>query len=70
MRQSFENDVKTYGTQANYGQPGNLSWFENDVKTYGTQASPVRSAVPYQFENDVKIWSLFVKNGDQRNVAR
>ena len=49
-----------------------IGWngFENDVKTYGTQASPVRSAVPYQFENDVKIWSLFVKNGDQRNVAR
>ena len=49
-----------------------IGWngFEKDVKTYGTQASPVRSAVPYQFENDVKIWSLFVKNGDQRNVAR
>ena len=35
----FENDVKTYGTQAN-PIPSNISYmFENDVKTYGTQAA-------------------------------
>ena len=34
----FENDVKTYGTQAQrYAWIGKVL-FENDVKTYGTQA--------------------------------
>ena len=44
--------------------------FENDVKMYGTQASIFFPSLSILFENDVKIWSLFVKNGDQRNVAR
>ena len=34
----FENDVKTYGTQAfSVSMMLNIA-FENDVKTYGTQA--------------------------------
>lgn len=44
--------------------------FENDVKTYGTQAVTAVRSRETMFENDVKIWSLFVKNSDQRNVAR
>ena len=40
---TFENDVKTYGTQA-IGLNGNvLAVFENDVKTYGTQAEKLKS---------------------------
>ena len=35
----FENDVKTYGTQAKKDIEGNDIVFENDVKTYGTQAN-------------------------------
>ena len=35
---SFENDVKTYGTQADNGKYDIGRQFENDVKTYGTQA--------------------------------
>ena len=34
----FENDVKTYGTQAPAPQNNRQQGFENDVKTYGTQA--------------------------------
>ena len=39
-RAQFENDVKTYGTQAIKGAVDNANEFENDVKTYGTQAFP------------------------------
>ena len=35
---SFENDVKTYGTQATISDVPKITVFENDVKTYGTQA--------------------------------
>ena len=35
----FENDVKTYGTQAGIPMSKSQCQFENDVKTYGTQAS-------------------------------
>ena len=38
MSQSFENDVKTYGTQALTEKINEHTVFENDVKTYGTQA--------------------------------
>ena len=34
----FENDVKTYGTQAKSKMVYLNNLFENDVKTYGTQA--------------------------------
>ena len=34
----FENDVKTYGTQATSPVITMSDVFENDVKTYGTQA--------------------------------
>ena len=34
----FENDVKTYGTQALIVNGTQYAMFENDVKTYGTQA--------------------------------
>ena len=34
----FENDVKTYGTQADKRYYTTALLFENDVKTYGTQA--------------------------------
>ena len=34
----FENDVKTYGTQATETCTKRSASFENDVKTYGTQA--------------------------------
>ena len=37
----FENDVKMYGTQANYLTLPCKHEFENDVKMYGTQAMPV-----------------------------
>ena len=36
-RSSFENDVKTYGTQTVSGGGRPDKAFENDVKTYGTQ---------------------------------
>ena len=36
--QWFENDVKTYGTQAICVAIDRRVRFENDVKTYGTQA--------------------------------
>ena len=35
----FENDVKTYGTQARVRVRRSVVVFENDVKTYGTQAA-------------------------------
>ena len=35
---SFENDVKMYGTQANWANKYVAEPFENDVKMYGTQA--------------------------------
>ena len=35
----FENDVKTYGTQAENKDLKAKNKFENDVKTYGTQAA-------------------------------
>ena len=38
MVPEFENDVKTYGTQAVAVLGVMLTLFENDVKTYGTQA--------------------------------
>ena len=52
----FENDVKTYGTQAYI-----LVWciqkvFENDVKTYGTQAQRYAWIGKVLFENDVKTY--------------
>ena len=52
----FENDVKTYGTQAFVKKVQNGVWFENDVKTYGTQA--IRNAFNRVrvFENDVKTY--------------
>ena len=36
--EKFENDVKTYGTQAILLEYWSAISFENDVKTYGTQA--------------------------------
>ena len=42
----FENDVKTYGTQAAPVQDVPKVVFENDVKTYGTQACTA-SCVPF-----------------------
>ena len=42
----FENDVKMYGTQADYTVYSATTEFENDVKMYGTQApSPSASVV-------------------------
>ena len=41
MNLRFENDVKTYGTQAAAGVVVTSGEFENDVKTYGTQAKIV-----------------------------
>ena len=38
MQLKFENDVKTYGTQAQSLNLQLMGLFENDVKTYGTQA--------------------------------
>ena len=40
----FENDVKTYGTQAPPCWTLGPLQFENDVKTYGTQATRTGSA--------------------------
>ena len=52
----FENDVKTYGTQAHTrGRMCCLS-FENDVKTYGTQATRDYATKKKGFENDVKTY--------------
>ena len=65
----FENDVKTYGTQAK--DPGKIyvGQFENDVKTYGTQALLRGRLDNWWFENDVKTYgtqadfvSIFAKS--------
>ena len=42
----FENDVKTYGTQAENKDLKAKNKFENDVKTYGTQAIQKQNALP------------------------
>ena len=52
----FENDVKTYGTQAIHKAPNPARWFENDVKTYGTQATKAEVYDLMMFENDVKTY--------------
>ena len=44
----FENDVKTYGTQARATKRRLLTMFENDVKTYGTQAMAVNNQLVNQ----------------------
>ena len=43
----FENDVKTYGTQAMMFYVYLDALFENDVKTYGTQAYTVVLYIAY-----------------------
>ena len=52
----FENDVKTYGTQAIKRFLRTLELFENDVKTYGTQAIYNVGSSWFLFENDVKTY--------------
>ena len=53
---TFENDVKTYGTETHSKKLIAYEQFENDVKTYGTE-TPARSAAsPIVFENDVKTY--------------
>ena len=52
----FENDVKTYGTQAITGKVNHFIMFENDVKTYGTQAVNIVQNYEQKFENDVKTY--------------
>ena len=52
----FENDVKTYGTQAVVFATPPFRLFENDVKTYGTQAGSVSHGTRNRFENDVKTY--------------
>ena len=52
----FENDVKTYGTQAVIPEEKALMLFENDVKTYGTQAPRTPASDEMLFENDVKTY--------------
>ena len=52
----FENDVKTYGTQAWNPNPKCQALFENDVKTYGTQAYRTVDYKTSKFENDVKTY--------------
>ena len=42
----FENDVKTYGTQAAVAVVSTGPRFENDVKTYGIQAIQKQNALP------------------------
>ena len=56
VHQSFENDVKTYGTQAIPLWEHCLIAFENDVKTYGTQALKELHVHLITFENDVKTY--------------
>ena len=55
-KSEFENDVKTYGTQAQRYEKQEELLFENDVKTYGTQAIPYAISGATQFENDVKTY--------------
>ena len=57
----FENDVKTYGTQAHLCPAQQELRFENDVKTYGTQAIKKRRKPQWQFENDVKTYGTQAK---------
>ena len=52
----FENDVKMYGTQADFVEAIRTEAFENDVKMYGTQAVKLFQFVLFQFENDVKMY--------------
>ena len=52
----FENDVKTYGTQAERCLLNHDIQFENDVKTYGTQAYILAQFLQRTFENDVKTY--------------
>ena len=52
----FENDVKTYGTQAVKTRFHTTGTFENDVKTYGTQAIIITDNEGIVFENDVKTY--------------
>ena len=52
----FENDVKTYGTQAVIHLAIWFFPFENDVKTYGTQAGFAITTMLTAFENDVKTY--------------
>ena len=52
----FENDVKTYGTQAHLVHHRKHREFENDVKTYGTQAVNSGKQCFGWFENDVKTY--------------
>ena len=42
MRYTFENDVKTYGTETGDYHLRSLLQFENDVKTYGTETHDTR----------------------------
>ena len=56
MAAEFENDVKTYGTQAMPQLTTVLLLFENDVKTYGTQAQTSQVIHLNMFENDVKTY--------------
>ena len=57
----FENDVKTYGTQAKKMILLHVRLFENDVKTYGTQARMSSTLVSRTFENDVKTYGTQAK---------
>ena len=57
----FENDVKTYGTQAINNWKCWCSVFENDVKTYGTQAVSGNVLLEAEFENDVKTYGTQAK---------
>ena len=50
----FENDVKQYGTQAEFEDFTDEQLFENDVKQYGTQAQVLQIRFAPLFENDVK----------------
>ena len=54
----FENDVKTYGTQAEQEVVEKVMEFENDVKTYGTQAAVAVVSTGPRFENDVKTYGI------------
>ena len=62
----FENDVKTYGTQAFSTYIVNISLFENDVKTYGTQAYFFISDTNTPFENDVKTYGTQIQKESKR----
>ncbi len=57
MFSTFENDVKTYGTQTFSDNIVGAIRFENDVKTYGTQTELVSVPDVNWFENDVKTYA-------------